>query len=300
VTVEPPTGPARAGGGVQVIARAAEILRLLRSAPGGLAQAEIAERIGLARTTVHRILGALEDEGLVSPGGSRARYRLGPEIPRLAEAARHTLVVELRPYLEQLSRDLNETVDLSVLERARSMFLDQVVAPRRLRAVSAVGASFPAYTTANGKALLAALDDDTVCALLPERLETFTPGTLSSRSELLDQLREVRRTGLAYDREEQSEGICAVGAVVRGRSWGTAAISVPMPTQRFAGREEEVAAVLRAVVRRIEADFSGDHAPRAGDQALRIGDQTPRAGDQALRTGDQAPRTGDQAPRAGD
>lgn len=77
---EPTAKPDRTTG-VQVIARAAEILRLLQSRPGGLSQAEICERIGLARSTVHRILGALESEGLVASSGPRARYRLGPEIP---------------------------------------------------------------------------------------------------------------------------------------------------------------------------------------------------------------------------
>ena len=70
------------GAGIQVIARAADILRTLRQAEGSLSQAEVAERVGLARSTVHRLLNALEDEGLVESGGPRGRYRLGPEIGR--------------------------------------------------------------------------------------------------------------------------------------------------------------------------------------------------------------------------
>jgi DNA-binding IclR family transcriptional regulator len=243
------------GGGIQVISRAAEILRLLQAAPTGLNQAEIAERIGLARTTVHRILGALEAEGLVAAVGPRIRFRLGPEIPRLADAARHALVVDMRPYLEQLSRELHETVDLSVLERDHVTFVDQVVAPRRLRAVSAVGASFPAYSSANGKALLAELDDDTIRRYIPVQLEPLTPNTVTSTAELLAQLAEIRSTGIAFDREEHTEGISAVGAVVHG-IWGSASISVPMPTQRFPGREEELAAALRRAVHGIEAAFA--------------------------------------------
>ncbi len=68
--VDEHTGPGRGGaGGIQVIARAAEVLRLLRAAPSGLTQAEVVERIGLAKSTVHRILGALEAEGLVTVAG---------------------------------------------------------------------------------------------------------------------------------------------------------------------------------------------------------------------------------------
>jgi DNA-binding IclR family transcriptional regulator len=248
----PDESSTRPAGGIQVIGRAAEILRLLQSSPGGLAQAEIAQRVGLARTTVHRILGALEHEGLVASSGARARYRLGPEIPRLAEAARHALVVAVRPHLERLSRALNETVDLSVLERDHVTFVDQVVAPRRLQAVSAVGASFPAYCCANGKALLADLGDDAVRATLPEELERLTPNTITGRARLIEELARVRETGVAFDHEEHHEGISAAGAVVHG-AWGTAAVSVPMPTQRFTGREEDLAAELRKAIDEADA-----------------------------------------------
>jgi len=245
VSAEQPARPDRASG-IQVITRAAEILRLLRAAPAGLSQAEISEQIGLARTTVHRILGALENEGLVA-SGPRARFRLGPEIPRLAEAARHALVIDVRVHLEKLSRELDETVDLSVLEHDHVTFVDQVVAAHRLRAVSAVGASFPAHASANGKALLAELDDATIARILPEHLERRTANTIATRTTLIAELAQIRRTGIAYDREEHTVGISAGGAVIHG-TWGTAAISVPMPTQRFVGREGELAAALHHTV----------------------------------------------------
>lgn len=73
---------------------------------------------------------------------------------RLAAAARRTLPQLLRPVLEQLHGTLGETVDLAVLDGASVRFVDQLAATHRLRAVSAVGASFPLYRTANGKALL--------------------------------------------------------------------------------------------------------------------------------------------------
>jgi DNA-binding IclR family transcriptional regulator len=253
--VSPTESPARATDGVQVIARAAEILRLLQASPGGLAQAEIAERIGLARTTVRRILGALEAEALVTSSGPRTRYRLGAEIPRLAEAARHALVIDLRPYLEELSRSVNETVDLSVLEGDHVLFIGQVVAPHRLRAVSAVGAAFPTHCCANGKALLARLPDEETERMLPDPLPSFTPKTITARARLSEEIGEIRRTGVAFDREEHTEGISAVGAVVSVPA--LVAISIPLPTQRFTGREDELAAALTEMTARVESIFSG-------------------------------------------
>ncbi|KQH79017.1 transcriptional regulator [Mycobacterium gordonae] len=252
MTVAPETAEVRSGG-IQVIARAAEILRLLQSHPGGLNQAEICERVGMARSTVSRILNALEDEGLVaSRRGARGPYRLGPEIARMANTVRLGVVTDMHPFLTDLSRSLNETVDLSILDGDRADFIDQVVAPHRLQAVSAVGETFPLYCSANGKALLAALPPDQLAQAMPKRLVQLTPNTITDQAALRDELDRVRADGVAYDREEQTEGICAVGAVLHGVSDVLVAVSVPVPAQRFYGREAELAQVLRAWVAKVD------------------------------------------------
>lgn len=238
-----------ADGGIQVIARAGEMLRLLQAHPGGLSQAEIGDRLDLARSTVSRILGALEAEGLVASPGGRGGYRLGPEIARMVGTVRLGVVMDVHPFMEELSRELGETVDLSILDGDRATFVDQVVSPHRLRAISAVGESFPLHCCANGKALLAGLPADQ----LPSRLARLTPNTITSPAALRKELDRVRAERVAYDREEQTEGICAVGAALTGVSGVMAAVSVPVPAQRFDGRESELAAALLAWVERVDA-----------------------------------------------
>ncbi|MCV7093089.1 IclR family transcriptional regulator [Mycobacterium interjectum] len=233
------------GAGVQVIARAAEILRLLQAHPGGLSQAEIGERLGMARSTVSRILGALDDEGLVAARGARGPYRLGPEIARMAATVRLGVVMDVHPFMEELSRQLEETVDLSILDGDRVTFVDQVVSPHRLRAISAVGESFPLHCCANGKALLASLPPEQA---LPSRLARLTDNTITTPAALRRELERVRADGVAYDREEQTEGVCAVGAVLPGVGEQLVAVSVPVPAQRFYRRESELAQALLAWV----------------------------------------------------
>ncbi|ETW26600.1 IclR family transcriptional regulator [Mycobacterium gastri] len=242
-------------GGIQVIARAAEILRVLQAHPGGLSQVEIGERVGMARSTVSRILNALEHEGLVASRGARGPYRLGPEIARMASTVRLSVVADLHPFLAQLSRELDETVDLSILEGDRADFIDQVVPPRRLRAVSAVGDSFPLYCCANGKALLASLPSERQVQALPSRLMPLTANTITDRAALRAELAQISRDGIAYDREEQTDGICAVGTVLHGVTDQLVAVSVPVPAQRFYGREEELAQALRAWVAKVNSWF---------------------------------------------
>ncbi len=243
------------GSGIQVIARAAEMLRLLQAHPGGLTQAEIGERLGMARSTVSRILNALDDEGLVASRGARGRYRLGPEISRMAGTVRLGVVMDVHPFMEELSRELGETVDLSILDGDRATFVDQVVSPHRLRAISAVGESFPLHCCANGKALLANLPPAQQAQTVPSRLARLTANTVTSPAALRKEFERIRAEGVAYDREEQTEGICAVGAVLTGVSGQMAAVSVPVPAQRFYGREAELAQALLAWVEKVRAWF---------------------------------------------
>lgn len=232
------------GSGIQVIARAAEILRLLQAHPGGLSQAEIGDRLEMARSTVSRILNALDDEGLVASRGARGPYRLGPEIARMAGTVRLGVVMDVHPFMEELSRQLGETVDLSILDGDRATFVDQVVSPHRLRAISEVGESFPLHCCANGKALLASLPPEQKAQAVPSRLVRLTANTITTPAALRKELERIQAEGVAYDREEQTEGICAVGAVLKGVTAHAVAVSVPVPAQRFYGRESELAGAL--------------------------------------------------------
>lgn len=242
--------------GVQVISRAAQILKMLASARG-LSISMIAEEVGLSRSTVYRILSALEFESLVvtnGPGG----YRIGPAITEMAEAGRAT-IAELLPHMRRLSAELKETVDLSILTGNSVTFIEHVVAPRRLQAVSAPGLSFPLHCTANGKAMLATLSDSRIRELLPSRLEKYTGNTCLLRSQVETEIADVRRRGYALDREEHTAGICAVGATFQvtgqGEFW---AISVPLPSSRFYGHENQLVEALLRETARIRAEVSGN------------------------------------------
>jgi DNA-binding IclR family transcriptional regulator len=246
--------PAGSRHGVQAIARAAAVLRAIERAPGGLALGEIAAAAELPKSTVHRLVSALVAEELLTQGDD-GLIRLGGAIARLASASREALADRLQPVLVDLRRELDETVDLAVLDGTAVRFIDQVAAPRRLRAVSSVGESFPLHCTANGKALLATLPSQRIEALLPPRLPRFTPHTVGTRAALMRQLEQVRADGVAFDREEYTVGVCAVSAAVSDGTGATAAISVPVPAQRFAGREKELAAAVRAAAERATALF---------------------------------------------
>jgi len=238
---------------VQVIARAATILRALEQETAGLSLGQIAQRVNLARSTVQRIVAALEAEKFVIAASPSGRVRLGPILARLAASVRTDFAVLARPFIVELSNELRETVDLSIVKKDHLVFIDQVIGSQRLRTVSAVGETFPLYCTANGKAYLAELDDQTIASLIGTSYEGRTPHTLTRLDALLDDLAMVRKEQVAFDREEHTLGICAAGVVLRDILGNHVAISVPVPTQRFVDHQHMIANRLNAT-RRALAD----------------------------------------------
>jgi DNA-binding IclR family transcriptional regulator len=251
----PDSGPIdRQQGGIQVISRAAMILRTLRDQPEGLSLAQIAARVDLPRSTVQRIVNALIGEGLLMSASPAGRVRLGTEILSLANASRIDVVELAHPHIKALSDATGETVDLAVLKKDHLVFVDQVVGSQRLRAVSAVGETFPLHSTANGKASLALLGDAEIRRLLPGTLP-IANGTTRRIDDLLREVAKIRQTGIAYDEEEHTRGISAIGSAFRDPFGNICAVSVPAPTARFNAEREKLRPLLLDCLRQLKETF---------------------------------------------
>ena len=190
---------------------------------------------------MQRIVAALMEERLLMATRA-AGVRLGPELQALAEAAKYNTVELCRPHLTALMLETGETVDLSTLRGGQMVFLDQVQGSHRLRAVSSVGEHFPLTSTANGRAAL---------SILPvweaETLARTEWGEGKGNLPLLQaRLALARKLGFAEDNDDHTEGISAVGFAFRDLAGEAFAISVPIPTSRFADqRNSVIAAILR-------------------------------------------------------
>lgn len=237
-------------GGIQVIARAATVLRTLRDNQTGMSLGQIAERVGLARSTVQRIVAALQTERLVISDSNGGGLRLGPELHALADAAQYNIVEHCRLLLTELTQKTGETADLSVLRGAGMIFLDQVPGTHRLRTVSSVGDVFPLTTTANGRACLAQLPSDQAEKLILN--EWDRNGISGNLGALQQDLATIHETGLAYDLGNHTSGICAIGLAFRDWAGDLHAISVPVPSTRFEQTKLLVEAALLKTSRNIE------------------------------------------------
>lgn len=238
-------------GGKQVIARAAAVLKTLENQRDGLSLSQIAKVSGLPRTTVHRIVTALEAQQMVISGSSGVR--LGPALVRLAASAHTDLVSIARPYVESLGRRTRETVDVCVYRGLHAISVDQYPSDQELRVVSAVGTAFPIHCTAHGKALLSMFSDERLSQMLGEPLERRTPSSLVALDALIEDVGIARQRGWAVDHEEHAMGVCGIGVQIRSGLSEHYAISLAVPALRFHDNLEPLKAALLQCKAEIEA-----------------------------------------------
>lgn len=242
--------------GVQVIARAAEVLRALEGNEQGLSLGQLAKQLSLPKSTVQRIVAALDHENFVIAATPQVGVRLGPALARIGRSVRFGLVEIAHPCLEELAQRTGETVDLAILKGTEATFVDHIEGQHRLRAVSAIGVSFALHCSANGKAILSLLSEEALVQMKKTfRLTKFTSNSISSWKQLEVELAKIRRTGLAYDIEEHTLGISAVGTPIVGPGGEIASISMPIPSVRFEERREELESALRDCRKSVEERF---------------------------------------------
>lgn len=239
--------------GIQVISRAAAILRVLKDAQTGMSLGQIAAQVELPRSTVQRITSALTEEGFISSQTNGQGLRLGPELSAFSGAARFNIVEHCRLLLTELTQKTGETTDLAVMRGIGMVFLDQVPGTQRLTTVSQVGEVFPLTTTANGKACLAMLDQEEASKLI--RNEWERNGLKRNLASFLKELKAVRETGLAYDLDEHSSGVSAIGFSFRDWSGDLHAISVPVPSARFSIQRKSIEKAMSETITNVQRTF---------------------------------------------
>ncbi len=231
--------------GTQSVLRAVALLKALGEADGDVDLSRLSTAVGLARTTTHRLLSALESEGLVTRDPDRHTYRLGPAaIVMGARALRaNDLRTTVRPFLQRLAEETGETTTFEVLCEGRVLILDEVLGEHLLGTTPSIGTSWELHATSTGKALLAALSPARRAALLRGPLRRLTPHTIRSRAALERELERIAACGYATAEEELTPGFSAAAAVVYDAlAEPVGAIAVNGPVVRLSGPALERAA----------------------------------------------------------
>lgn len=205
----------------------------------------IADYLGVASSTAHRLMAMLQYRGFVRQDSRSKAYRPGNALTGVAFAILHRFNTRevVRPVLDDLNRKLGETIHLATLNGSMVSFIDVIESPRAVRVGSRLGRSMPASCTSSGKAMLALLTPEDLRRLYPDgNLDTLTPNSITSMADLELELETTRRRGYATSNEESEEGVSSVAvAFPPATSPVSLAVNVAVPASRMS----------RADVRRI-------------------------------------------------
>jgi IclR family transcriptional regulator, acetate operon repressor len=231
---------ARAGsvdsGGIQSVSRALNILEAIAAKGGECALTELARTTSLNISTCHHLLSTLAARGYVTQAKKGRGYALGARILHLSHARQQMgLPHRAEPYADRVAQATGESVLLAVMQGDQVVTLIKRESPHAMRAeLGSIGRQNAPHATAVGKSILAWLPENEMRRIAEAGgMARFTPSTITEMEALLEELRIVRRGGVAIDREEFQPGVIALGAAIRDPAGGViGAISVSAPLMR--------------------------------------------------------------------
>lgn len=247
----------KAPAGVQAVARALRLLDLFTDQRPTLSAADAAAAARLNRTTAYRLLGALEDVGLLARDGQDDLYRLGPGAIALGARAMRANPLQraAEAVLPVLAAESGETATLEIPVEDAMLIAAESVSAHLLGSAPSLGTRWPMYATSTGKAYLAALPDAVLTDWLAGagRLKAWTPRTLTRPEALRRNLDLARRSGYAVVRDELERGFAACGAAVRDhRGLPVGALSLGGPSARLTpARLRELGPVVAAAATQV-------------------------------------------------
>ncbi len=224
-------------GNVQSIERAISIIEVLSNSPEGLQLITISEAVGLHKSTVHRILSSLLSLGYVKKSGSTGIYKLSLKLFEVSSRIVNGLDIysAAKPHLDELSRLTGEAVHLVVRDEYEIIYIYKVdFSSGGVRMSSRIGLRAPMYCTAVGKCILAHLPEPELCDIWDRsNIIALTENTIVTMEALKKELADIRKSGHAFDNEENERGVRCIGAPVFDYSGSIAgAFSVSIPTVR--------------------------------------------------------------------
>lgn len=246
---------------VRTVERALDILLCFSRQTPELTMTQIAELVGINKSTVHRILGTLEERRFVERDMATGAYKPGINLLQTAYLAieYNDLRQRARPFMRRLVEQYRETITLGELDGFEVLYLDVIESPQRVKLAAAIGQRLPAFCTASGKAILAFAPDELVQRILESNLPKYTPNTLHSPEALLANLHQIREQGFAISIQEFEESINAVAApILVLNNQPIASLAVAGPSYRLT-REHmvEIGSYIQTVACDIASEIQG-------------------------------------------
>ena len=238
-----------------------EVLETVASFGKPVRFSEIHASAPFPKATLHRLLHTLREQGMLSHDPERGTYGMGMRLVRLAHAAwaQASIAPIARPYVDQLSSRLGETVHLAQFDAGQVLYVDKRNAQNPIQMFSEAGKIGPAYCTGIGKAMLAFLPSEELeQALRAQSFQRHTPATITTGQGLRRELKSIRRSGISYDREEHERRIICVAVPILNEAGAPlGGLSVTSSTLRHSLSElttyaPELQATARTIAARLQ------------------------------------------------
>ncbi|HEV2782379.1 MAG TPA: IclR family transcriptional regulator [Actinophytocola sp.] len=232
--------------------RTVRILETLAASPTKLTLAELQERMGYPRSSLHALVRTLRELKWVEADAAGSAFGVGPHalLSGTAYLDRDPALPYACEALEDLRAEVGHTTHYARRDGAHVLYLASRDRRDSVRLFSRVGRRLPAHLTALGQALLAALTPEEIDSVLPPTLEALTENTITDRAALHAELDVVRSRGWAFESEQGTPGVACVAAVVDYRIPATDAISCSMPAE--AATDSEIHRIAAAVLARTQ------------------------------------------------
>ena len=232
--------PARPGAAtvqVQSLTRGLSLLEALADAESGLTLTDLAHRVQLAPSTVHRLLATLEKMGYVYQADELGRWWVGLQAFTVGVSflANRDFVAHSHPYMRRLMEQAGETTNLGILDGTEAVFISQVQCRETMRTIVKLGSRVPLHASGVGKAIFAAMPDDEIEAILKVKgLPRITANTITSPETMWAAIHVIRKRGWSFDDEEHAIATrCVAAPVYDEHAEVLGAISVAGPVTRL-------------------------------------------------------------------
>lgn len=225
---------------VRSLARGLSILRCFSVERPDWGVTELSRHLSLNKATIFRLVKTLEAEGFLTSDPSTGKYCVGSALLRVAYVglSRSELERVAHPHMERLAAETGESIDLAVWTAEGVLFVDQVRTPRPFRLVSRVGRVFSDLANAHSKVFLAFMSEEERATVLSRPLAPLTPFTIVDPERFAQELSKVAAQGVAYDFQENAEGVCGVAAPICDPAGGVkASLAIVAPVSRFGSIE---------------------------------------------------------------
>ena len=231
------------------------VLQLVADSAEPLGIADMAKATGFPRPTVHRIVAALQAERMLVEAGSSRAWTLGPRLIQLASRSwsRSGLRMAALDALRALRDTTGETIHFAVPSGLSMVYIEKLESPSAVQMSSRIGTSVNLYSTAVGKAYLAALSREAASDVMAQlNYEPLTAHTVPHAAALLQQVDAVRVQGWSTDAQENEEGIYCFGGAVLGPD-GAPVAAISVSTLLFRQKEDVQAAYIQPLLQACKA-----------------------------------------------